>query len=46
MVTLTPADAIPLVTTFRVAAPRVIVAGMSNCADTILVPVATPELKL
>src|SRR5579864_6238737 len=41
MVTATPADGIPFVTTSSVAAPIAIVPGTSNCAERIFAPVAT-----
>ena len=46
MVTATEAEGMPFVTTWSDAAPKAIVDGMSNCVDTTLVPVDTPELKL
>ena len=46
MVTDTAADGMPFVTTTRLAAPRPMVDGMSNCADTTVDPVATPPFQL
>ena len=42
MTTATAADGMPFATTSSVLAPRVIVAGTSNLAETDFDPVATP----